>query len=339
MPRGYELNSYYDSMRAVQRRIYSAQIKKLSSTIEKLSLGHSDAYRLIISSLNNGIYESLSPEIYQKTHFGNNSENYIGNNKSSYEQDFMSPMELRLNAIAVYRAQKQIENLIKYRGTSLKDIQDICYTTGAEVASEFGYLLDGKEEFSMRISEPILSTKPIIKKYEHALVMGTLPKNQTISSDNPEAEKEKETLIYLNTTTFSRVKAKLIELGLASSAQRQFAFSMFNSAYYETTASNQHNLEITKILIVDKLNNYVTNQELAMNYEKLCYMLSALNNYHPSKQIFPYLEEHGAKARQIIVAKHKVLPELFSGFYYSYTDVDKKLTMQKKIKDSDKTSK
>ncbi len=339
MPRGYVLNSYFDSMRAVQRRIYSSQIKKLSSTIEKLGLGHSDAYRLIISSLNSGIYESLSPALYQKTHYGNNPDNLIGKNKSSYEQDFMSPMELRLNAVSVYRAQKQIENLVKLRGVSLKDIQDICYTTGADVASEFGCLLEGKEEFSMHIAEPVLSTKPIIKKYEHALVMGTLPKNQPLSSDNQESKKQKETLIYLNTSTFSKIKAKLIELGLTSSAQRQYAFSMFNSAYYETEAGNQHTLEITKILIVDKLNNYVTNQELIMNHEKLCYMLSTLNNYHPSKQLFPYLTEHGAKARQIIVAKHKVLPELFSGFYYSYTDVDKKLTMHKKIKNSEKTIK
>ena len=122
MPRGYELDKYYDSLRAVNRTIFSKQIRILSGTLDKIGFRSADTYKLIISSLNKGIYDNLG-DLYERTHFGNNPANYIGLNKSSYDQDFMSPMELRMCAMAVRRAQKRIEKL---KGSySLKNIQDL----------------------------------------------------------------------------------------------------------------------------------------------------------------------------------------------------------------------
>ena len=60
MPRGYELDKYYDAMRAVNRKIFSTQIKILSGILDKIGYRHADSYKLIISSINNYFKKLLS---------------------------------------------------------------------------------------------------------------------------------------------------------------------------------------------------------------------------------------------------------------------------------------
>ncbi len=328
MPRGYELNSYYDAMRAVNRKLYSSQIKKLSSLIDRLGLRNSDAYRLIIASINNGTYENLD-SLYNKTYFGSAYKPDIP--KSAHAQDYMSPMELRLNAIAVRRSAKAIEKLSGSR-FSLKDVQDICYAEARGVAEEFNLLKQGLDEFNMKIAQPAISTKAIIKKYDHNIVLGTLPKGQLFTSTNSEEVENKRKLIAINNSIFSEIKNALIGLGMSSATIRQTAFARFNMEFYETDVATTHTLEISKILITDKAYDYVSEQELIINIEKLKIMNEAVQKIQRGTSfadIYNKMQKSGKLARHIIMQKYKTLPELYSGFYHTYIDADKKIISTK----------
>lgn len=333
MPRGYELDKYYDAIRAVNRKIFSTQIKILSGILDKIGYRHADSYKLIISSINNGLYDNLG-DLYQRTHFGNNANNFIGLNKSSSEQDFMSPMELRMCAMAVRRACKQLESL---RGRfDLKNVQDICYSAGSEVASEIGYLSQGKEEFGLKMQEPVLSTKPILKKYNHSIIMGTLPKSKKFTYDTPEKKQEKKDLIYKNNQLFQQVKSRLIELGLNSVGLRQRAFGTFNTSFYEMDLGNTHTLEISKIIITDKAEDYISIDELKINCDKLQIMKNSLDRLEvglPFNNVFKLLDKAGNNARHTLIQKYKTLPELYSGFYHTFIDADKKYVFNKTVKE------
>lgn len=334
MPMGYELDKYYDSLRAVSRIMYSKQIKIFSGMLDKIGFRHADSYRLIISSINKGLYDNLG-ELYARTHYGNNSNNYIGHNKSSNEQDFMSPMELRMCAMAVRRASVQIDKL---KGAySLKNIQDICYSAGEEVASEFLYINQGKNEFSIRITEPVLSTKPIIKKYNHAIVMGTLPKAKKFTYNEPQNIQEKSELIYKNNQLFSQIKTKLIELGFNGSSYRARVFAKFNVGFYDTDMANTHILEITKIILSNNAEEFISIEELKMNITKLEIMLNSLQRLNlgiSQGVVLNLMEKSGTNARHACIVKYKTLPELFGGFYETFIDADKKFVENKNIKNN-----
>lgn len=328
MPRGYELNSYYDTMRAINRKLYSSQIKKLSGLIDKLGLRNSDAYRLIIASINDGVYQNLN-DLYNRTYFGSAYRPDIP--KSAYAQDYMSPMELRLNAIAVRRSAKAIEKLSGSR-FSLKDVQDICYAEARGVAEEFNLLKQDVDEFNMKITQPAVSTKAIIKKYDHNIVLGTLPKGELFTSDNMQEIENKQKLIAYNNSIFAQIKNELIARGMTSASMRQTAFARFNMEFYETDVATTHTLEISKILITDKAYDYVSERELIINIEKLKIMnesLQQLSSNASFSEIYSKLQRSGKMARHITLQKHKTLPELFSGFYHTYIDADKKIISTK----------
>lgn len=328
MARGYQLETYYDSLRAINRMIYSNQIKTFSSLISKLGLREADAYRLIIAAINDGVYQNLD-RLYNKTYHA--SYEKPGVTKSSQAQDYMSPMELRLNAIAVRRATIAIDKLNGKR-FSLRDVQDICYAEARSVAREFYYLKQGSGEFNMKLALPVASTKSIIKKYEHALVLGTLPKSKTFVGETNLEKEEKQRLIIANNKLFSIIKIRLIALGMTSMSMRQTAFARFNVEFYETDVARSHTLEISKILITDNAGDYVSNEELQINIEKLKIMKNSVDKIQTGTSfghIYQSLEEAGKNARHIIVQKYKVLPELFSGFYHTYIDSDKRLLPQK----------
>jgi hypothetical protein len=238
-------------------------------------------------------------------------------------------MELRLNAIAVRRATKAIKKL-QGRRFSLKDVQDICYSEAHSVANEFLMLNIGKDEFQMQNPKPRLSAKPIIKKYDHALVMGTLPKGKTFVQTNE--EETKQMLIRQNNMLFSSIKNRLIQLGMTSMPLRQSAFARFNGEFYETDAGVTHTLEISKIIITDNAQDYISIEELELNCDKLKIMDNALARISvgmPYNSIYSDLEKAGAKARQILLQKYKKLPELYNGFYHTYIDADKKIAQAK----------
>lgn len=326
MPRGYELDSTYDALRAITRKMYSTQIKIFSSVIEKMGFYEADAHRLIIASLNDGIYQNLGG-LYSQTYHAISNHNPIP--KSARAQDYMSPMELRLNAIAVRRATRAIKKLLGRR-FSLRDVQDICYSEAHSVANDFLMLNIGKAEFEMRNPKLSLSSKPIIKKYDHALVMGTLPKGKTFT--NEDEKEKKQALIRQNNILFGNIKNRLIELGMTSMPLRQSAFARFNGEFYETDAGVTHTLEISKIIITDKAEDYISIEELEINCDKLKIMeseLQKINRGMPYNSIYKDLEKAGAKARQILLQKYKKLPELYSGFYHTYIDADKKIAQTK----------
>jgi len=215
-------------------------------------------------------------------------------------------------------------------------LQEICYACGREVASEFVYLNQGKEEFNMQIAEPVLSTKPILKKYEHALLMGTLPTGKKLSNLSPEQIEEKKTLIYRNNRLFAEIKDKLISMGFNNVSIRANVFARFNANFYEMDINKTHTLEITKIILADKAEDYISTDELRLNIEKLAIMKNCLDRmpYNSSfEQFFKILEKSGKNARHIIIEKYKTLPELYSGFYHTYIDADRKIAQNKIVKE------
>lgn len=324
MARGYQLDTYYDSLRAVNRMIYSGQIKTFSSVISKLGLKEADAYRLIISAINDGVYQNLG-SLYNRTYHASYEKSGVA--KSAQAQDYMSPMELRLNAIAVRRATMAIERLNGKR-FSLRDVQDICYAEARSVAKEFSYIKQGAGEFNMKLALPTASTKSIIKKYDHGLAMGTLPKSKTFVSENQTENKKRQTLILENNRLFSEIKTQLIDLGMASMSMRQTAFARFNMEFYEADVARSHTLEISKILITDKAGDYVSTEELNINIEKLKIMKNVVYKLQKGTSyvhIYQALEEAGKTARHIAMQKHQTLPELYSGFYHTYIDADKRM--------------
>lgn len=329
MPKGYVLDKYYDALRVVCRKMYSQQIKLLGGSIKNLGFYNYDTYGLIIGKLNDGIYDNLG-ELFKKSVYGGRS-NFVGTNKSSLGQDFMSPLELRLNAIAVKRAREEIEYM-SGRGCTLNNVMDACYSTGRSVASEIAYLKGGEEEFDFQVQSPVLSTKPIIKKYDHNLVLGTLPQGSTFEGKSPEEKQAKAKLVYANIDMFGKIKKKLIELGMASASDRAMAFGKLNSNYYETDAGNTHTLELCKILITDKKDYYVSMPELQMNYDKLSIAYNNIKDItYPltSTEIYSKMLKVGQKARSYVITKYSALPELYSGFYHTYIDSDKRIAIKK----------
>ena len=143
MPRGYVLDNTYDAKRAIFRRIYSNEIKNLSGIIKDISYYNTSAYALIIGKLNDGIYDNLDAPLYQKTVFGTKGTVAVGENKSSNAQDFMSPKELRMNAIAVRRVVRAISK--QKHNMSLNEIMEACYNIGCQVANEFCTLTEDRK--------------------------------------------------------------------------------------------------------------------------------------------------------------------------------------------------
>ena len=326
MPRGYELDSYYDSQRAVMRKLYTMQIKRLRGSIEGLKLGYSDAYRFIISSINDGVYQNLG-ELYTKTFYGTGDKPKIP--ESALAQDYMSSMELRMNAMAVRRANDMIDKLAGKR-FSLKDVQDICYSEAKAVAQEMQALCQGIGEFNMKLESPYISAKPIIKKYDHALKMGTLPKSQTFEHKTISEQSQRDEYLSLMTDYFAIIKNQLIDLGMTSVTLRQSAFARFNGEFYETDMAKSHVLEISKLVLTDNLSKHISIQELQINCDKLRVMKQCLDKLAgkrgiPYYSIYADLEKAGKSARQIVIQKYKTLPELFSGFYHTYTEADRKI--------------
>ena len=330
MPKGYVLDQYYDVMRAVFRKMYSQQIKLLSGTIKEMGYYSNDAYGIIIGSINDGLYNNLG-DLFSKSVYGRYNEQ-IG--KSSYGQDFMSPLELRMNAIAVRRAQKEIE-ASDY--ISLNAIKDICYSAASSVANEMYYLKRGNNEYDMQVKNPVLSVKPIIKMYDKNLVLGTLPAGKKFDYQSPEQKQEKNRLLYSNIALFAQIKSRLVELGLTEQSDRIMAFGKLNENYYETDAGNSHTLEICKVLIKDKKDEMFSISELSMNYDKLQIALGSLNKLkNPVSKIDVYkcMSNSGKKAREFVVSKNGMIPEMFSGFYNVYIDSDKRLAIKKAMENN-----
>lgn len=339
MPKGYELN-YYDTYRAIQRKIYSTEIKRFSSILKKCKFNDPDVYAFIISNINKGLYENLS-DIYYSTQKVDHPRDYIGFNKSSFDQDFMSPMELRMNSIAV---RKAINNLLRSKNLdrlSMSEIEDICYMSGQSVAHEFRSIIQGENELNMRVNKPVLSTKPILKKYSSEISRGKFPEWKVYDYD-PTKTEEKKRYVQLNKEIFFKIKERLIELGLTDAVERQQAFGKLNEGYYFMEDGKSYLLEVAKILISNNMDDYVSLTELKMNYEKLSNaydVLRSLPKGTNKETINKELKTSGSKSRQVVIRKYNLMPELFGGFYCTYADSDKRIALNKesgKIKEEQK---
>ena len=324
MPRGYELTSYYDAQRAMQRKIYSKEIKRLSGAIKDFGYLNNNLYGLVISSLNNGIDDNLGEFTYDMHHISNSD---IGVNQSSRLQDFMSPLELRLNSMAVRRAYASIIKLGS-RAT-VAQMQDACYRAGQNVALEFQNLKRGehvKGVFSMRLDSPVLSTVPIVKKYDKALVKGNYPDGEPLVYSDVRKE-ERKILINQNKIVFNEIKDELTRLGIVDIAGRKTAFKMLNLGYYYIEDPKTSHLELSAFLITkDNLEDKLYHSELGMNLEKLTMAKNLLKTFDKgasTDKIYSSLYQMGYKARHLVTEKYGMFPEMFTGFYKLYSEAEK----------------
>ena len=325
MPRGYVLDNTYDAKRAIFRKLYSQEIKRLSGIIRKLDFYERDAYALIIGKINKGIYDNLSEDLYNKTYFGTKENIYIG--KSKYAQDFMSPLELRMNTIAV----KRIANILERSGnnTSLNYIMDMCYEIGSDIAYEFNNIKSLENEFDMSAKSPTLNVKPIIKKYDTALKMGTLPDLKL--SNTKEGLYFKEKMANRMILAFNQVKARLMELGFTTTNSRKSAFACLNLGYYNVKGSIKNPLEITAGVIRNKDYGNYSLEELVVNYDKLNTALKYLEKVELNtdrNEIANGLYKVGMRAREMVIVKDNILPEMFDGFYREYVQFDKEVMQE-----------
>lgn len=327
MPRGYVLDNLDDAKRAMFRKIYTEQIKQLSGAIKKMGFYNSDVYGIVIDSVKAGIYENLGDLFHESVHTGRNR--FLGTNKSSIPQDFMSPLELRLNSVAIKRALEGLDKFEKSR-FSLQDVRTIGYEAGTEIASEFRCLKTDLDGQNMSAKSPTLNVQPIIKQYNKSLVLGTLPKGQIFTTTDPF---EKDGLVYRNVDTFGKIKQKLIELGMVSSAQRVEIFTLLNSNYYDISLAPGNHAEICYNLMTnEKIKDYISPDELFLNFNKLhsfYQSISTLNRGASRRDICNMAVISGDKARELAMTKRGVLPELLNGFYYTYSELDKKKELYK----------
>lgn len=134
-------------------------------------------------------------------------------------------------------------------------------------------------------------------------------------------------MLFLNVSLFNQIKDKLIGIGLLSKSQRQNVFASFNASYYETDMAQTHTLEISKIIISNKMQDYISTQELKMNCDKLSIFLKELEGVRygtPDAVIESQMANVGKGTRLKIIQKYKSLPELHTGFYHTYIDSDKR---------------
>lgn len=323
MPRGYELTSYYDAQRAMQRKIYSREIKKLSGAIKDFGYLNNNLYGLVISSLNNGIEDNLGEFTYDMHHI---SSTDIGVNQSSRLQDFMSPLELRLNSMAVRRALASITKLGS-RAT-VQQMQDACYRAGQSVALEFQKLKRGpnvKNVFSMKIASPVLSTVPIVKKYDKALVLGTYPVGEPLVYTDYRKD-ERKRLVLQNKILINEVKEELSRLGLFDAGSQKTAIKMLNLGYYYIDDPKGSALEMSELLANDIDENLLYHTELSMNLEKLSMAknaLRAIQGRPNADYVYTQLYQIGYKARSMALQTYGMLPEMFTGFYHVYSKAER----------------
>ncbi|MDY2695717.1 MAG: hypothetical protein SOV27_00965 [Eubacteriales bacterium] len=339
MPKGYELTSFYDAQRAVQRKVYSREIKQLSGLIKDYGYLNNNLYGLIISAVNNGLEDNLG---YLTQYMHGISKSDIGVNQSSRLQDFMSPLELRANAMAIRRAALNISRLGS-RAT-INQIQQIAYDAGQSVGLEFqGLKITKNGQFSMQINSPVLSTTPIIKKYDKALLSGTVPKGESIKYTDFR-QTEREDLILANKQMFAKVKDELTRLGMVDKSNRKTAFKMLNLAYYYIADPQASSMEMSTLLFAKEMYNkdMFHHTELGMNLQKLTLTYNALKNipYASTNDIYSQMYRIGTKAREGVILGYKMLPEMFTGFYDMYA-ISEKQTVAKKqqLEDSRKAKK
>ena len=169
--------------------------------------------------------------------------------------------------------------------------------------------------------------------------MGTLPTAKKFTYTDLNAQNEKNNLILVNNRLFAQIKELLIAHGFNSVSARARAFARFNTGFYETDMANTHILEITKIILSNNAKDYISNEELKINIDKLSIMKSCLERINYGMQpinILGVLEKSGNNARHTIIYKYKTLPELYSGFYHTFIDADKNYVYNKKIKQQQK---
>lgn len=333
MPRGYQLTSYYDAQRAMHRRLYSEEFKKLSSQIKKFGFYNYNVYSLLIDSLNNGIYDTLAKtELLDKCHHYSSSD--VG--QSHLMQDFMSPLELRLNSLAVRKARNALEKATNYN--TIDDLRTLCYRMGAQTAKEFLRLkFRGNGVYNLEIKSPVLSSVPIVKKYNSALLKGTIPQDVKIEYRDIR-QQERQTLITANTRVFDDIKDKLFSIG-CDPTKIALTFANLNLGYYAVSPTST--LELASLLKSGFDATSITHAELSMNLEKLTMLKNALKNVQAitnTNDYYKFVVSIGAKARDMAIEQYKMLPEVFSGFYNLYSRSEQnKLKAQQIHKQNDST--
>jgi len=310
------MNNVYENNRALQRIIFTNEFNKFRKILSKQGFNASHIYKDAYLKIEAGIYENLD-SYYEKCVVANFKKDELSNNKYNTYLNFMSPLELRLNSIALKNAYT---NLCHYEYLRLDTIYKICYEAGLNSSND---ILKINKNFlkTLKAEEPLKNSNKIVKKFNNSLKKGTIPTNGIFHTNSPEIKKD---LINKNKAMFAYIKDYLVNvLKIESSSERKQLFKEFNLGYYFLDYNIDSSLEISTLLFDKKFSpELITISELKINLSKLYFIKNTLENLKSKKslkQLSNILNYNGKYLRNKIIEKEQILPEMFSGFYYIYS--------------------
>lgn len=333
MAKRYKLNTYYDSMRALQRKMFTREFKKLSGYLKKFECVGPEDYRLIIAEINKGIYENMDKNIFDKSYNAVQTSETTGLTSNSNAYDFMSPIELRVNSIAIRLVINRIASLNKQL-TDIPTLQEISYFAGQDASRELHKLTFEKGCFQFHMNKPIQNVKPILKQYNKALSKGNWITGDEVHYKDNRAN-QVPTLVKLNNKCFNDIK-KLLNMKGFENSEIQQIFRSLNCSYYCYESPNAYPMEVSVLFEKNPNSKTYRYTELYMNTQKLNYFKTTLEKYSSrfsDLELFKQLAfSTGMKCRKYMIDNYKMYPEMFSGFYNICSYSEKLMEANKLVK-------
>lgn len=306
-----------DSQKALIRHLYTFENNIFKKAISDLGFHDASLYSQLHNALYRGIYDP--EEEYEKgDHVMENLRDDRDLHKSVTVADYMSPMELRMNAFGMFIAAMRIENARKQNNDTRQNLIKTCYWAGRIARNEFGKHVNPAYQSPMTIAPVRAST--LLKKLQTRLKRGQVPaatfkpyKSATILQKQAELKKQYARM-------FEEVKTKLKNLGFVSKIDRRDLFKSLNAGFYQTNLSYRYDMEIMLLFKEENSNDLVSISDLKAGIQKLKLTSEYLDRLHnPS---FDYLYKKlftiGSTARGHIMKDCGCAPETFAGFSNLY---------------------
>lgn len=323
-----ENQEFYDALRAMHRKLYTQEVKLFFREVNGLRL-KKEFYAYLIEQVKKGVYENLPDDFYNKSSMVLDKDNLKGFNKSSIAQDYMSPLELRINTLALRRAMRFIKTT---KTNDPEIIEQLCYNAGMNSALELVKLRPGFAELNFDSTKIQTSSKTLVKKYNKQLKMKAKLPNvfyTTFESNINSVIKYRQKC----QEEYDAIIQKLTQQGF-NKVQINTIFESLNSAYYDVSHISSTPLEITKFFTVIDENNFKS-EDIKMNYEKLAMLHQrikvAINNNSLKDNPYKLAKAVGVIARDNAIKNHRVLPEMHKSFYFLYA-VAEKIRIEKESK-------
>lgn len=335
--------SSYDSDKALLRHLYTFENNVFKKAISDLGFHDPSLYSQLHNALYKGIYDP--EEAYEKgDHVMENIRDDRDLHKSVTVADYMSPMELRMNAQGMFLAAMRIENARKQNNDTRQNLVKTCYWAGRIVRNEYRKFVNpaffGTNQNPMNMTPVKAST--LLKKLQTRLKRGQVPTSTFKPYKSAMLLQKQEELKKQYAEMFNEVKTKLQNLGFANNLDRRDLFKTLNAGFYQTNLSYKYDMEIMLLFKEENSSELISISDLKAGIQKLKLTSEYLNKLHnPS---FDYLYKKlftiGSTARGYILKDCGCAPETFAGFYnLYYKQYSRELIAEEEKLKTEKTSK